>query len=246
MKRARMLYYDIETSPNLGYTWAKYEQNVIEFEREWDILSVAWQWEGDRAPQVKTRADFRDSTDRSITRHIWNLLDEAHVVVGHNLVDFDNKKCESRFAVWNLGSPSSWQNVDTLRQARSLFRFNGNTLDELAGYFGLGRKAKTGGFQLWREAAKGCRRALARMARYNLQDVRLLRRVYQRIRPHMKRHPNLALIEAGNKDGCTHCGSDNAIKWGFSYTARSASQRMLCKSCNSKFTIPLTAKLSGK
>jgi DNA polymerase III epsilon subunit-like protein len=216
-----------------------YEQNVIQFQSEWDLLSVAWKWAGDRSPHVKTRADFKDKTDRSLTEVAWNLLDEADIVVGHNSVDFDNKKVAARFAVHRLGSPKQWLNIDTCRQARSLFKFNSNKLEDLARYFGLGTKIKTGGFDLWRDAMNGDVAALRKMGRYNLQDVRLLERVYKCIRPHMKSHPNVSLIATGDVNGCTHCGSPRVKKDGITYRQRTLAQLMRCNDCRGSFTVPL-------
>lgn len=33
----KILLFDIETSPNLSYTWEKYQQDVIAFEKEREI-----------------------------------------------------------------------------------------------------------------------------------------------------------------------------------------------------------------
>ena len=38
-KTPKILLIDIETAPNLGYIWGKYEQNVIDYKTEWYLLS---------------------------------------------------------------------------------------------------------------------------------------------------------------------------------------------------------------
>ena len=38
----KILFYDLETSPNVSYTWGKWEQNVIAFKKEWELLSFAY------------------------------------------------------------------------------------------------------------------------------------------------------------------------------------------------------------
>jgi hypothetical protein len=34
----------LETAPNLGYVWGKWEQNVIDFKKSWYVLSFAVLW----------------------------------------------------------------------------------------------------------------------------------------------------------------------------------------------------------
>ena len=55
---ARVVLLDIETSPNLGYVWGLWDQNVIEFENEWNILCFAWKVLGEKATHVVSRPDF--------------------------------------------------------------------------------------------------------------------------------------------------------------------------------------------
>ena len=233
----KVLLYDLETSANVGYTWGLYDQTVIRFAKEWDLLSVGWKWLGGGRAQVKTRADYKDKTDRSLTKTLWSLLDEADVVIGHNSLDFDNKKARARFAYWDLKPPSPWSDVDTCRVARSAFKFNSNKLDDLAQHLGLGRKKKTGGFDLWEKAMAGDKAALRRMGRYNRQDVTLLERVYLRLRPYIARHPNLAL-QAGRKNDCPNCGSKDVVAWGKRYTQRLVRQGMRCSDCGARYQIP--------
>src|ERR1035437_5279016 len=95
-RKPRILFIDIETSPHLGYTWGKYEQNVIEFEREQVILCMGYQWLGKKI-KVIALPDYtnykRDKTiDLELIKDIWKLLDEADIVVAHNGNDFDIKK----------------------------------------------------------------------------------------------------------------------------------------------------------
>ena len=43
----RILLYDLETSPILGYVWTLWKTNVIEVVEDWYLLSAAWQWYGE-------------------------------------------------------------------------------------------------------------------------------------------------------------------------------------------------------
>src|SRR5271166_7117509 len=66
LKKAKVLFYDLETSPNLGYSWGKYEQNIIEFKKQWELLSVAYRWQGEKEIHCVARPDFKDKTDKSL------------------------------------------------------------------------------------------------------------------------------------------------------------------------------------
>ena len=41
---AKILFLDVETAPSLGYVWGKYDQNVIDFKKDWYMLSFAYKW----------------------------------------------------------------------------------------------------------------------------------------------------------------------------------------------------------
>ena len=57
-RRREILLVDLETSPNQGFTWSKYETDVIEFTQPWVILSVAWQWYGQEKVHTKGLCDY--------------------------------------------------------------------------------------------------------------------------------------------------------------------------------------------
>ena len=42
---AKVLFYDIETAPNLAYVWGQYDQNVIQQFREWYMMCFSYKWE---------------------------------------------------------------------------------------------------------------------------------------------------------------------------------------------------------
>ena len=35
---AKVLFYDIETAPNLAYVWGQYQQDVVEQHRSWYLM----------------------------------------------------------------------------------------------------------------------------------------------------------------------------------------------------------------
>ena len=49
---SKIAFVDIETAPSLGWVWSKWETNVIDFKKDWYLLSFAVKWVGEK--KVKT------------------------------------------------------------------------------------------------------------------------------------------------------------------------------------------------
>lgn len=236
MNKTKILLFDIETSPNLSYTWqGMYEQNVIDFQKEWYMLSFAYKWLGDQTVKCFSLPDFKsykkDKTDdKELLKELWMLLDEAEVVVGHNSNEFDIRKTNARFLANGMTSPSPYKTVDTLKEARKHFFFNSNKLTHLTEHLGIGEKVETGGFGLWLECMSGNMKAWKKMIKYNKHDVILLEKLYLVLRPWITNHPNRALMDSKER-ACPTCSSHEVIKQGFIYTRVGKFQRWQCKQC---------------
>ena len=226
----KILYFDIESAPNVGYTWQKWEQNVIEFVEESYMLCYAYAW-NDGKVKVVSLKDFDGyspglADDKALTASLWELFNEADVIVAHNAKGFDIKYSNGRFLKWQLVPPTTYQVIDTLLISRSKFKLNSNKLDDVAKHLNLKGKAETGGFALWKGCMKGDMVAWAKMCRYNKQDVVLLRQVYYRLRAWMTTHPSLAYGDL--RPHCTLCGSVHVQKRGMEMRGNAESQRWKC------------------
>ena len=233
----KTLVFDIETAPNLGWVWGKWEQNVIATEQEWYMLSFAAKWLGERKIYSYSLPDFKGyrkdpQNDRALVLRLWKMLDDADVVVAHNGDKFDIRKANARFLVHGFSPPAPYLSIDTLKVARAKFKFDSNRLDDLGEYLNLGRKMSTGGFQLWLKCMQGDLAAWKQMVKYNRQDVRLLEKVYLHLRPWMTNHPNINLVDT-KENACPTCGSDNIQKRGHSFTRVNKFQRYQCMDCGS-------------
>lgn len=207
---AKVLLFDIENTPNLAYTWGKYQQDVNRFAKEWWMLCFGYKWLDEKATHVLALPDFpgyaKDkSNDRALVQELRDLIDEADVVVAHNGDRFDMPKAKARWLIHGIDPPSPVKQIDTLKIARLHFMFNSNSLGDLGETLGLGGKGDTGGFDTWLECMAGDPVAWRRMIKYCRQDVRLLEKVYLRMLPYIERHPNLALI-SGRPEACPKCG----------------------------------------
>lgn len=229
-RKPRILFYDIETSPNLGYTWGKWEQNVIQFKDQWQLLSFAYKWQGEKEVFCIGRDDFTDKSDGALVRALWKVLNEADVVISHNGDEFDNKKARAKFVEFGLKPPRPSKSIDTKKMAKNNFSFNSNSLNDLGETLGLGKKAETGGFETWLKCMAGDEKAWRKMKRYNKQDVRLLEKVYNRMKIWDQRHPHLGAM--GEMTGkCPVCQSTKVQSRGWYYTRCTRRPRRRCMKC---------------
>jgi hypothetical protein len=234
-EQPKILLLDIETSPNLGWTWGKYQQDIIRFNKEWFILCWSVKWLG--KPKIITRAlpDYSlygkdPENDMKLMLDLWDLIDEADVVVAHNGDEFDIKKINSRFAFHGITPPSPVKSVDTLKMARKYFGFTSNKLEDLVKSLAIGKdKLETGGFDLWLKCLGGNVEAWKRMIQYNKRDVELLEEVYLKLKPWDITHPNYGVYQGERV--CPRCGSDNLHSRGYYRTNTLTYNRFCCNDC---------------
>lgn len=240
----KVLYLDIETFPLTILAWGVYEQNALSVQEHSLICCFSAKWMGGRHI-TKALPDYagysrRSPNDRKLVLDLWNLFDEADIVVTQNGEKFDIKTIKARFIYHNLKPPSDFKSIDTLKVARSVFRFASNKLDDMGDYLGLGRKIQTGGFDLWKRCMAGEKRAWKTMKRYNAQDVTLLEKVYLRLRPFIKDHPTIGMFTG--KMTCPKCGSPKIQAHGFYHSKTAKYQRYKCMSCFGWGRVPVKEK----
>lgn len=230
-KLPKILIYDIESSPNVGFTWGKWEQNVIEFLSEWQLLSFAYKWHGESDKIIcYSRRNFPDVTEKTLVKKLWEVLNQADVVITHNGISFDNKKSNAKFVEHGLRPIKPAQQIDTKTIAKSNFAFNSNSLDDLGKLLKVGRKIKRMDFSVWLGCMNGDKKAFQLMEKYNKQDVQLLENVYLKLRPWATRHPNIAQIE-GKLLACPNCASPDVSRKGLKYASKTVWRQYVCNNC---------------
>lgn len=235
INKPKILFYDIEIAPMKGWSWKKYDTNIIDFIQDWYILSFSYKWKGEKKVHSISLVDFDEfdndyTNDYYLVKELWELFNEADILVGQNSVSFDNKKSYTRFLYHGFPPPKPSKNVDTLKIARKYFSFSSNKLDDLGKFLGLGRKVVHTGWDLWNRCCNGERSAFIEMCKYNEGDVILLEKVYNVFLPYIDNHPNLNLYK-GTDHNCPNCGSNRLQKRGMAYTRVNKSQRYQCISC---------------
>ncbi len=234
---AKIVFVDIETAPSLGWVWGKWEQNVIDFKKDWYMLSFAYKWADSGKVVKRGLIDYPDfandkENDKALVEDLWAVFDQADIIIGHNGDSFDIRKSNSRFLTHGLNPPSPYKTVDTLKIARRAFKFDSNKLDDLGRYLGIGRKMPHTGFNLWKGCMDGDAKSWDVMKKYNGHDVELLEKVYYAVRAWAPVHPN---VNKGQLEACPKCGSNKTQRRGFSYTLLRKKQRFQCLGCSGWF-----------
>lgn len=193
----KIILFDIETSPSLGWFWGSiWETNIIHVEQDWHLMSFAWKELGESKVHYFGLPDFpgyakNPKDDKQLCQKLWELLDECDIAIAHNGDQFDIKMSNVRFLANGMTPPSPYQTIDTKKLAKQSFRFASNSLDDLAKHFGFEGKTAHTGKKLWFDCLAGDLQAWATMRKYNRQDVNILEKVYLHMRPFSKTHPNL-------------------------------------------------------
>ena len=237
----KVLIFDIETAPILGYVWRLWEQNVSlnMIHTDWYVLSWSAKWLGD-SPSKTMYMDQRNArdieNDKAILHHLWKLLDEADIVITQNGKSFDQKKLNARFVIHGFQPPSSYKHIDTKLIAQKHFGFTSNKLeymtDKLCTKYKKLKSAKFQGFELWKQCLAGNVEAWDEMKKYNMYDVLSLEELYTKLIP-WDSSINFDLYR-DSKEYICKCGSKEFKKQGWFYTNVGKYQRYRCKSCGAE------------
>lgn len=232
---AKILLLDIETAPNIAYVWGAWKQNIgtNQWKERGHLMSFAAKWLNQ--PEI-IYEESRKASDKKIVKSLFKLLDEADIVVAHNGDRFDLPTILGRGLVAGFTPPSPYHTIDTCRIARRRFRFNTNSLANLAEELNLASKksshAKFPGFELWLECLRNNDEAWEEMKKYNIEDVIVLEELYLQFLPYIDNHPNVVQHVHDDEIHCPKCGSTNIQFRGYYYTKMGLCyRRFVCKDC---------------
>jgi len=244
----KILLLDIETLPNTVTSWGLKVDGYLGHENilvERSIVCAAWKWLGPgpvhSASVLTHRSKQKGLPDGGVLRKLHGVISEADAIVAHNGDRFDIPWIMGRLILTDLPPPPPVHSIDTRSIARRRFLFNSNRLDYLGKYLGLGRKLKTD-YDLWLDAMKGNRKAIEKMVRYNREDVRLLEKVYLKLRPYVPARINLAHWGPDDRS-CPSCGESALQSRGILRNRASISHRFRCSSCGAWSSRPGSSKV---
>lgn len=241
LKGPKVLIFDIETAPILAHVWSLWDNNVSlnQIMSDWHVLSWSAKWLND-PPSKVMYMDQRNvknvEDDKKLLQGIWDLLNEADVVITQNGKSFDTKKLNARFVMQGFQPPSSVKHIDTKIIASKVFGFTSNKLeymtDKLCTKYKKSKHKKFPGHEMWVQCIAGNIDAWKEMESYNKYDVLALEELYRKLIP-WDNGLNFNLYHEETNHVCK-CGSETFVKNGFYYTSAAKYQKHKCTQCGSE------------
>lgn len=186
----KILYLDIETAlmrvdlfslyiPGKYISWKAIEKRSY-------IICWSAAWVTDKPPLIRsgcvTQREARQGRDKRCLKDLWELMDNADYIVGHNSNKFDLKKINTRFLLNRLSAPLQYGQIDTLALARKHFAADSNALEHWSLLLG-GKPKDDMRMEDWKRIClTGDNATLRRMTRYNRGDVREGIKVFKEFR----------------------------------------------------------------
>ena len=228
----RILTVDLESSPHLAYTFQLRDVSIapVQVVEPSRVLCFAAKWLD--KPGMIFASEHHDGREAMVQR-IWQLLDEADVVVGWNTKSFDLKHFAREFTLAGLPPPSPWFDCDLLPLVRRRMRWASNKLEHVADELGIGRKVQHHGFRMWIDCLNGDDAAWTLFRKYCKHDVRLTEDVFVKLRElgWVDRLPHVGLYNDTHGSQCGACGSTDLMRRGYAYTSTSRYAQFQCKDC---------------
>ena len=234
MNKENIIVFDIETSPNVVYSWSVgYNINLTpnQIVEERKIICICWKKLGQKKVHSLTW-DSKSHCDKAMLSKFLKVLEDCDLAIAHNGDSFDIKWLRTRALYHGLSPAGCVRTADTLKLSRSSFNFNSNKLDYIGQYLGVGSKLAHTGFSLWVDVMNGNKTALKHMVSYCKQDVLLLEKVLLKMLPHVAAlNFSRAMLSGGDRLDCPSCASAQVQKYG-TYAAKSLKyQKYKCSDC---------------
>ena len=222
-------YFDLETSFMQGYFFDIWQINIpmSQVTKQSHLLTASWAMNDDEPVGVRlTPEDVKTGNDLEVVVKLIEAINSCDVAVTFNGKKFDVKKLNTRALYWGLPPVAIPRHIDLMQDAKRLFKFPSNSMQNISQYLGEDGKINTGGSRLWQRCAEYdnyevCDAALQEMLEYNLQDINATRDLHKRFMGWSKNTPNIGTItkKVQGKDLkeytellCVHCGSSEVSK----------------------------------
>ncbi len=217
--KAKVLVFDIETSPILAFVWDLWDQNIAlnQIVKDRHVISWSAKWLGSPESEVMY-ADKRDTAwgdDKALCKKLWKLLDEADIVITQNGKKFDTPRMNARFLVHGFRPPSPYTHLDTYQIAKGVFDFPSKKLEYMTSVINKKYKKllhkKFPGQLLWNECLAGNKQAWNELKLYNIHDVLATEELYMTMRAWTPTtSPNVFTV-SDKKYMCGTCGEKNKM-----------------------------------
>ena len=204
----RRLYFDLESSPNIGFFWQSgYKLNIgtENIIKERAIICICYKWEGEKETHYLTW-DAKQCDKKMLERFV-KVANSADELCGHNGDRFDLAWIRTRCLFHGISMFPNYTTIDTLKISRSKFKFNSNKLDYIAKFLGVGKKIKTE-FGMWKDIVLHKDKvAMDKMVKYCQMDVVILEKVFKALQTHIPAKTHYGVIMGEDRGSCQECGS---------------------------------------
>lgn len=241
-KKPKIIVFDEETSPQLGYFFGGiWETNIVKILEYETIITISY-WDSVTG-KVKNIAqwDFPDWkkgkwNDKSLVKYFREIIIDYDIIAGQNSDQFDIKVFNARLAFHGFEPIPSSKTFDTKKLAKSKLKLPSYSLDIMANFFGLDGKYHHSGLDMWFNCRDGVKSAQREMIHYCNIDVIKTKDILYKLLPFTKQTINYNVL-MGTKSLCPNatCGSNNVIKRGYAFTASVKYQRLQCMDCGTWF-----------
>lgn len=218
-REAKILIFDIERLPGQFsadfWSLGDFKNRRINPDdvTEWPrTICLAWKWLGDK--RVNFASEWDDGQLR-MHEAIWQAIDEADIVTGHNAKGFDLKHLRTFWRINRMGNPSTARVIDTLTVARSQYGDESKKLDILNQRDGISAKTDKYRVEMARNAVNGVKADQRKIRGYNIGDIIASEERYLSDLPFIPNHPHVAPVAA--QDGpaiCPRCASTSVERAG--------------------------------
>ena len=234
MSGPRVLIFDIERVPAWTKPLPVWDMQSLKYKyltpddiESWGrTICLAYRWFGEA--RIHFIAEWQEGREAFLQK-AWDLVNEADIVVGHNMQDFDLPHLEGEWVLEDMGLPSPVKVFDTLKVIRKHGNLENNQLDTLDKRFGFSGKSDKYRISMAMDAVNGDEKAQRKIELYNKGDIRATQRVYLRLRPLGRQ--NLGVYVDGDNPVCPHCTSKKVQRRGVQVTALGRYPRFHCQGC---------------
>lgn len=236
----RRMFFDIETSPNIGLFWKSGYRQTITPEsiiKERAIICICWKWEGEK--EVNYLTWDHDQDDKTMLEEFAQEIKKADEIVAHNGDRFDIKWFNTRCLYHRINILSKYKTLDTLKKSKQQFYFNSNKLDYIAKFLGVEGKTETGGLDLWKNILLyKDENSLIKIVKYCMNDVIILEKVYSTMKSYITGNSHVGVKQGEEKWSCPNCGSKNVHLENTTSTRMGTVQAVMgCSDCKSTYKV---------
>lgn len=247
----KILIYDIETSRGVAKLWWSGKQyvNGNQFIEEPQIISIAWLWLGeDKIHELHW--DMETHSDKEMMRKFLPIYNSAHMVVGQNNKQFDDRWVNARAYKHDFYVDVHIKSFDIMKQHKRMMRVPSYSMDFMTKFKGYTEKLKHEGIIMWDMIEDGTpkqqREYMDKMLTYGRGDIQSTKEMYLGILKYSNMPTHLGVLNGADKYSCPVCGgTDLELIKTITTPAGTIQRLVMCKKDQHVFKISNTLFLKN-